>query len=205
LWQAGLRAIERLDLALLIDAQYQGALRRIHVKADDIDDFLGKLRVVRELESTHEMRLEAGPSPHTLHAAMAYADGLGHLACAPMRGIGRLFGRCLLDDGEFLLGRQRRDARGPRLVAQQARHAFSDVALLPAPDARLRHTRAPHDGVGAEPIRSGQYYVGTPDPLAWTVAVGDDILQLGPIHRPEVQADVVASHVDPPLSGQSVL
>ena len=195
--QAGLRAVERLDLALFIDAQDQGPLRRGHVKTE--------LRVVRELESVHEMRLEAGPRPHPLHAAMADADGLGHLACAPMRSVGRLFGRRLLDNGELLLSRQRRDARGPRLVAQQTRHTSIDVALLPAPHARLRLTRAPHDGVGPEPIRGGQHDTSAPAPLVRAVAIGNDRLQLGPIRRPEIKADVVASHLDPPVCPPSVL
>jgi hypothetical protein len=39
---------------------------------------------------------------------------------------------------------------------------------------------------------------GAPHPLARAIAVGNDLLQLGPIRRIEVKADVVASHVDPP-------
>src|SRR5579859_989972 len=195
--QARLRAVERLDLALLVDAQHQGTLRRVHVKADNIDNLLGEHRIVRDLESAHDMRLKAGSGPHALHAAMADADGLGHLACAPMRSVGRLFSRRLLDNGELLFGRKRRDARGPRLVAQQARHTFIDVTLLPAPYARLRLARAPHDGAGAEPIRGGQYYFSAPATLALAVAVGHDRLQLGPIRRAQVKANVVASHVDP--------
>ncbi len=34
--QAGLRAIERLDLALLIDQEYQRLVRRVEVEADDV-------------------------------------------------------------------------------------------------------------------------------------------------------------------------
>src|SRR6516165_8143428 len=142
------------------------------------------------------MRLEAGPGPHTLHAAMADADSLGHLARAPMRSVGRLFRRGLLDNGELGLGRQRCDARRPALVAQQARHT---VALLPAPDARLRLAGAPHDGIGAQPIRGAEHDFSAPAPLAWAVAIGNDRLQFSPIRRAEVKTDVGASHVDPLL------
>ena len=78
----------------------------------------------------HQMRLEAGPVPHALYAAMADADDLGHLAGAPMRGVGGLCSRRLLDDGKLRRGRQRRDARGPRLVAQQTQHAFLHITYF---------------------------------------------------------------------------
>jgi hypothetical protein len=81
--QAGRRAVERLDLVFLIDAQHESTLRRVHVEADNIDGFLGELRIVRELESAHEMRLEAGACPHLLHTAMADADGLGKACSVP--------------------------------------------------------------------------------------------------------------------------
>src|SRR6516164_1806565 len=143
------------------------------------------------------MRLEAGASPHPLHTAMAHADGLGHLAGAPMRGVGGLLGCRLLDDGELLFRRQRGDTRGPRLVAQQARHPFLQVTFLPTPDAWLRHSRTSHDRVGAQPICGGEHDVRPPHPLTWAVAVGNDLLKSRPIRRVEVKADVLASHVDP--------
>src|SRR5262249_42115240 len=130
--------------------------------------------------------------------AMADPDSLGHLARAPMRSVGRLFRRGLLDNGELGLGRQRGDARRPTLVAQQARHTFIDIALLPAPDARLRLAGTPHDVVGAQPIRGAQHDLSTPAQLAWAVAIGSDRLQFTPILGAEVKTDVGASHVDPP-------
>ena len=45
--QARLRAVERLDLALLVDAQHQRPVRRVHVEPDDIGHLLLELRVVR--------------------------------------------------------------------------------------------------------------------------------------------------------------
>jgi hypothetical protein len=59
-------------------------------------------------------------------------------------------------------------------------------------------TGAPHDGVGAQPIRGAQHDLSAPAPLAWAVAIGNDRLQFSPIRRAEVKTDVVASHVDPP-------
>ena len=51
--QAGLGAVERLDLALLIDREDDGMSRRIDIKADDVPELLGKFRVLRQLERPH--------------------------------------------------------------------------------------------------------------------------------------------------------
>jgi hypothetical protein len=42
--QAGLGAVERLDLRLLVDREHHGVGRRVHVEADDILDLLGQGR-----------------------------------------------------------------------------------------------------------------------------------------------------------------
>ncbi len=48
--QAGLGAVERLDLALLVDRQHDGMGRRIDIEADDVAQLVGELRVGGELE-----------------------------------------------------------------------------------------------------------------------------------------------------------
>lgn len=57
--QHGLRALERLALALLVHVQHQGVLRRAQVQADHVAQFLDDERVGRELESFAAMRLQA--------------------------------------------------------------------------------------------------------------------------------------------------
>src|SRR3546814_2864012 len=57
--QAGLGAVERLDLALLVDRQHHGVGRRIDIQADDGRELLGEGRVVRQLEVPPEVRAEA--------------------------------------------------------------------------------------------------------------------------------------------------
>src|SRR3954462_11636693 len=47
---------------------------------------------------------------------------------------------------------ERRDARGPRLVVQEAVDAFLHEPLLPAPDAGLRLAGPAHDLVGANTV-----------------------------------------------------
>ena len=44
------RAIQRLDLRLLIDAHHDGMRGRIHVEADDVADFVDQERIRRECE-----------------------------------------------------------------------------------------------------------------------------------------------------------
>src|SRR6201981_2218012 len=67
--QPRLSAVERLDLALLIDRQHQYVLRRIDIEADDILHLGGKFRVARQLEGAHPMRLQTVRHPDPLHAA----------------------------------------------------------------------------------------------------------------------------------------
>ena len=54
--QAGLSAIERLYLALLVDRQNQRFVGRVQIEAHDIGDFLGEIRIARQLECSHKMR-----------------------------------------------------------------------------------------------------------------------------------------------------
>ena len=47
-WGSALRArIERLDLAFLVDAQHQRALRRIEIEADDVAHLVDEHRIAR--------------------------------------------------------------------------------------------------------------------------------------------------------------
>ena len=58
--QAGLGAVERLDLRLFIDRQHHGMGRRIDIQADDIYELVGEGRVVRELELVAQRRTLLG-------------------------------------------------------------------------------------------------------------------------------------------------
>ena len=117
--QAGLGAVERLDLALLVDRQHDGVGRRIDVEADDVaqlGDELGSLDSLnwrtrcgarpcaRQMRCTEETLIPAA-------LAMAAA-----VQCVASPG-GSLGGQ--RDDPLDHLRPERRHARGPRLVAQQ--------------------------------------------------------------------------------------
>ena len=76
--QYPLAAIERLDLAFLIDAQNQGARRWGHVEPDDVADLGHQVRVCRELEGLGTMRLQTEGPPDTLNRRGRQAARLGH-------------------------------------------------------------------------------------------------------------------------------
>src|ERR1700674_3115681 len=52
-----LGAVERLDLAPLVDTKHQRLLRRVQVEPDDVSHLLDELRVIAELESGRAVRL----------------------------------------------------------------------------------------------------------------------------------------------------
>ena len=66
--QHGLAAVERLDLGLLVHTKDDGTLGRGDVEADHIAHLGHEIRVSRELERLHPMRLQAEGSPDALHA-----------------------------------------------------------------------------------------------------------------------------------------
>ena len=59
--QARLRPLQRLDLALFVDTEDQGLLRRIHIESDDVGELLQEPRVRRQLERADAVRLQAWP------------------------------------------------------------------------------------------------------------------------------------------------
>jgi hypothetical protein len=64
--QARLSAVERLDLALLIDREDDCMGGRIDIEADDVAQLADKLRVGGELELLHPVRLKAVCAPDAL-------------------------------------------------------------------------------------------------------------------------------------------
>lgn len=60
-------SVERLNLTLLVHAQYQGLVGRVHVQAHDISYFLDEMRVRRELEGPGQVGLYAEGAPHPVN------------------------------------------------------------------------------------------------------------------------------------------
>jgi hypothetical protein len=132
-----LGAVERLDLRLLVDRQRQRMLGRIDIEADDILHLGGKLRIVRQFERAHPVRLEAMRRPDALHAAMADPGGFRHRPAGPVRRLARRLSERHLDHSLDRPRRQRRLARWAGGLMQQAVNAFGHKARLPAPNRRL--------------------------------------------------------------------
>ena len=114
-----------------------------HVEADDVLDLLGELGIVGALEGANAVRLQPMRLPQALHGAQADADGFGHGAAGPMRGVAGRFGAGQVHNLGDDLGRKRSAARLARPVAQQAFDTLLGVSRLPAPDRGSADARAP--------------------------------------------------------------
>ena len=56
-------AVQRLDLGLLVDAEHHRRVGRVQVQPDDVADLVDELRVGRQLELVHQVRLEPERPP----------------------------------------------------------------------------------------------------------------------------------------------
>ena len=180
-WQTGLSAVERLDLALLIDREDDGMGGRIDIKADDVARLVDKLRVGGELELVHPVRLKAVRAPDALDGTRADIDDLRHHGGGP---VGRLGWRVGLGERCDALGDVRSqwwDPRWPRLVAQETVITFLHEAFLPAPDTGLRFAGPAHDLIGANTVGTEQDDLGSPDMLVRGVAIPREHLQTAAI------------------------
>ena len=87
--QTRLRAVESLNLALLVDTQHDGLVRRVQVQPHDVGQLLGERRVGRQLEGLDAVGLQAVRVPDALDRRAADAGCLGHRAAAPVGGARR--------------------------------------------------------------------------------------------------------------------
>jgi len=112
------RAVRRLDLTLLVEAQDEGVVGRTQGEADDVPHRVDEQRIGRQLERFGALRLQSEGPPDPRDRRLAQARGLGHPARASRRGVRRLrfqgLGHHALRVG--LADRPRRSR--PRLVEQ---------------------------------------------------------------------------------------
>ena len=90
--KARLGAVERVDLALLVEGQDDGVGGRIDIKANHVAQFLDELGIVGELELTQPVRLQPMRAPDALNRTDADADLVRHHRGGPMRRLGRGIG-----------------------------------------------------------------------------------------------------------------
>jgi hypothetical protein len=65
--QKRLRAVERLDLALFVDADHQRFLRRIEIETDNVAHLFDELRVRGQLECLGSMGLQGKGAPDAMN------------------------------------------------------------------------------------------------------------------------------------------
>jgi hypothetical protein len=179
--QAGLGAVEGLDLALFVDREDQAVGRRVDVQPDDLAQLLDERRIVRALEGPKTVRLEVVLGPDPLHRAEGDAGLLGHRPAGPMGGFAGRLGTSHRHHSRDRVGRQRCRSRRPRLVAQQAVHALLGEPPLPAPHRRPADAGAPGHLRHRQPLRRQQHDPCPLHVLVAVVAIPDDCLEPGPI------------------------
>src|SRR5271168_4021076 len=169
--QSGLRAVQRLNLALFVDRQDDSVRGRIDIESYDIAQFVDETRIVGEFELAHPVRLEAMLAPDALNRADAEARRLRHQDACPVGRLARRFAKRQRDNALRGLGAERLDARGTRFVAEQPVEPRLDKAFLPTPYAGLRLAGSPHDLVRANAVGRKQHDLGPPYVLLPRVAV----------------------------------
>jgi hypothetical protein len=140
------------------------------------------------------MGLKPLSDPDAPHRRRADPDRLGHCWRAP---VGRLVGRRLVgqhDDPIDGLGGQRRNARGPGLVAGQPLDPFMHEALLPAPDHGFALADSAGDGGGALAVGGQNNDPRPPKVLLRAVAIANDRVQPNPILRSDSDGNSLAHH-----------
>src|SRR5665647_235258 len=169
--QTGLGAVERLDLALLIDREDDGMGWWIDIEAYNIAQLVDKLRVGGELELFHPVRLKAVRTPDALDGTRADIDDLRHHGGGP---VGRLCWRVGLGERHDAFGdvrSQRPDARWACLIVQEAVVTRLHEAFLPAPHTGLRFAGPAHDLIGANTVAAQQDDLSPPDMFVRSVAI----------------------------------
>lgn len=130
----GTGAFQSLDLGLFVYGQHDGVGGRIHVETDHILHLLGEGRVVRALEGTHPMRLQAVLLPDPRHGAERDAGPRSDGAASPVSDFVRRFRTGQRQHLRHCAGGMRRGTGWAGLIAQQALDALLGEALLPAPN-----------------------------------------------------------------------
>ena len=85
--QNRLRSIQRLDLTLLIHAQHDRTIRRIHIQPHDVPHLFHELRVFGELEILDAVRLQSERMPDAHDRRLREPGFLRHQPAAPVRAV----------------------------------------------------------------------------------------------------------------------
>ena len=145
--QAGLRPVQRLNLALLVHAQHHRLVRRIQVHPHHVRQFLDKPLVLGQLECIDPMGLKTVRVPYPLHRGFADPLGFGHRTHGPLRGIPRCCVKSRLDDGLYPVRRKSLRTRAVgRVLGQPHRSKLLETF------APLDHRRAGGGQLGGDRV-----------------------------------------------------
>ena len=140
--QDRLRAVERLDLALLVDAEHHARSGGGQIEAYDVADLVHEVRIAGELEGLRAVRLQPEGTPDAPDRRVRKAAFPGHRAQRPMGGVRRRRGERPLDNLGHPIVRERPRPSRPRLV-RQAVDALPQKAATPLADRVLVHAEFP--------------------------------------------------------------
>ncbi|MDQ1404869.1 MAG: hypothetical protein QOG55_498, partial [Acidobacteriaceae bacterium] len=117
--QQGLSALQGLDLALFIDAQHHGFVRRMQIQPHDIPHFFNEEGIGGELKVTLPMRLQTKRAPNAMHCVLRQARLRRQRTATPVCGVGGLCPQRLAN--------QRRDS----FIADRARATRAQFPVQP--------------------------------------------------------------------------
>ena len=156
--QSWLRAVQRLDLTLLVEGKHHGPFGRPEVEANDVAQLGDECGIRGQFELLDAMRLQPMRAPDPGDRRMMVARHLGHQSGAPVRGLLRGLGaQSALDDR--LLVRKRDLLRPPRTRAIhfEPAHTVRVVAIQPARDGRARDPQLRTDRIPRRSSSGGQH------------------------------------------------
>jgi hypothetical protein len=156
--QHRIRAIQRVDGGLLIDAEHHRIRGRRDVQANNVRRFRLEFRIGTALVSFQAMRLEAVKLPHLRDGRVRHAE-LGREPPARPMGEGR--GGLRLQGQPHDLRLQRRAHAMPAARARRVGHgedAALEEAALPDRDEAIRTPRARRDGGVGVPVGQRQHH-----------------------------------------------
>jgi len=190
-------AVQRLDIAFLVDREHDRFGRRQQVEADDVAEFLDKARVVRAFEMLDAVRLQPVLMPDAPDHRLADPRGLGHRACRPVGGVRRRRAQRHLDNSGDPLGRYGFAPGWACRIAQQALHPFRHIPLRPQSDAHATEAEGPRDVRGLRAIDQHQHDARTLRGFLRRPPLGDQRFELGPVRARADQTVRGLKHAQP--------
>ena len=194
-WQAGLGAIKRLDMGLLVDRQNEGMGGRCHVEADDVFELSDEVGIVRALERSETMRLQFVSLPNPLHRAQRHTHHLGHGAAGPVGDLTRRLAAGQRDQSLNIGVRHGRLAGLSAAFTKKTVDARLGKPPLPAPDRWPADTGKPGNLGDVQPSGRMQNDPSTGDMFLRSVTIDDDRFQAITILRRDQRAHSLR-HVD---------